>query len=79
MTLIIPKSSVKMQDRTLFTHDKLVISQNKIIGIVGRNGVGKTTFLNNIASIIKKKDNESYSYVQQLLENTNPETVKSFV
>lgn len=72
MTLIIPKSSVKMQDRTLFTHDKLVISQNKIIGIVGRNGVGKTTFLNNIASIIKKKDNESYSYVQQLLENTNP-------
>lgn len=70
--LIIPKDSVKIKNRILFTHDRLVISRNKIIGIVGRNGVGKTTFLNIIVSIIKKNDNENFSYVRQLSENTNP-------
>lgn len=69
--MIIPKGQVGVQSETLFTHNRLVISGKKIIGIVGRNGVGKTTFLKQIISIIKNSG-ESFAYVAQLQETTDP-------
>lgn len=42
--LIISKGQVSVHDKTLFTHNRLVISCNKIIGIVGRNGVERLLF-----------------------------------
>ena len=68
--LIIPKGKIDIYDETLFTHNRLVISRNKIIGIVGRNGVGKTTFLKQIVSIIKNNGG-SFSYVKQLPKITD--------
>lgn len=69
--LIISKGKVSVHDKTLFTHNRLVISCNKIIGIVGRNGVGKTTFLKQIVSIVKNSG-ETFAYVEQLPEITDP-------
>ena len=48
--LVIQKEKIEYPEKILFEHERLVVSSNKIIAIVGANGTGKTTFLNKIAS-----------------------------
>ncbi|MEL3907780.1 MAG: ATP-binding cassette domain-containing protein [Treponemataceae bacterium] len=37
--------------RTLFTLDKLTVDENDKIGLIGDNGVGKTTFLKILSGL----------------------------
>ena len=58
-------------DRKLFEISNLIIQDNEKIGIVGKNGSGKSTFLNIIAKEIKPdtgniKINGKLSYIKQL-------------
>lgn len=46
--LVIQKGKIEYPEKLLFEHERLVVSTNKIVAIVGANGTGKTTFLNGI-------------------------------
>ena len=46
--LVIQKGKIEYPEKLLFEHERLVVSSNKIIAIVGANARGKTTFLNRI-------------------------------
>lgn len=57
---------------SLFKIKKLTISHNSKIGIVGRNGTGKSTLLIHIYNLLKKQsDDVSIGYLPQLYQNDN--------
>lgn len=75
--LVIQKGKIEYPEKLLFEHERLVVSTNKIVAIVGANGTGKTTFLNKIAESLKNKDHQvefdgSYVMVHQISETTDP-------
>lgn len=54
----------------LFEANKLTINNNSKIGIVGRNGTGKTTLLTQIYNLLNKTNNLiSVGYLPQLYQN----------
>lgn len=58
-------------DRKLFEIPNLIIQDNEKIGIVGKNGSGKSTFLNILSKEISPdtgniKINGNFSYIRQL-------------
>lgn len=73
--LLIEASKIKQYfgDRLLLDMDHLRIYSEDRIGIVGRNGVGKTTFINILSNRIQPSDGwvrlyGEYSYISQLEE-----------
>lgn len=48
----------------------LKLEENKIYGLLGRNGVGKTTLLNIIANQIRKNSGEVKMFNQEIFENS---------
>lgn len=75
--LVIQKEKIEYPEKLLFEYERLVVSTNKIVAIVGANGTGKTTFLNKIAESLKNKDHRvefdgSYVMVHQISETTDP-------
>lgn len=48
----------------------LKLEENKIYGLLGRNGVGKTTLLNIISNQIRSDSGESKLYSQNIYENS---------
>lgn len=48
----------------------LKLEENKIYGLLGRNGVGKTTLLNIIANQIKRDSGELKLFDQEIFENS---------
>ena len=75
--LVIQKEKIEYPEKILFEHERLVVSSNKIIAIVGANGTGKTTFLNRIVESLQNGNHQvefdgSYVMVHQISETTDP-------
>ena len=75
--LVIQKEKIEYPEKILFEHERLVVSSNKIIAIVGANGTGKTTFLNRIVESLQNGNHQvefdgSYVMVHQIAETTDP-------
>ncbi len=54
----------------VLTDVDLTLEENKIYGLLGRNGVGKTTLLNIIANQIRKDSGEVKLFHQEIFENS---------
>lgn len=54
----------------VLTDVNLILEENKIYGLLGRNGVGKTTLLNIIANQIRKNSGEVRLYDEEIFENS---------
>lgn len=54
----------------VLTNVNLELEQNKIYGLLGRNGVGKTTLLNIISNQIKKNSGELKLNGEEIFENS---------
>ncbi|WP_352420434.1 ABC transporter ATP-binding protein [Proteiniborus sp.] len=54
----------------VLTDVNLKLEENKIYGLLGRNGVGKTTLLNIIANQISKNSGEVKLYGEEVFENS---------
>ncbi|NLC02876.1 MAG: ABC transporter ATP-binding protein [Tissierellia bacterium] len=54
----------------VLTDVDLTLKENKIYGLLGRNGVGKTTLLNIIANQIRKDSGEVKLFHQEIFENS---------
>ncbi len=54
----------------VLTNVNLELAENKIYGLLGRNGVGKTTLLNIISNQIKKSSGELKLYGEEICENS---------
>lgn len=54
----------------VLTDVNLKLEENKIYGLLGRNGVGKTTLLNIIANQIKRDSGELKLFGQEIFENS---------
>lgn len=81
--LLIEAKNIKKDwgDRRILDFDALMVYQGDRVGIVGANGVGKTTLLNILTGIDPDFEGEvrlhgSYSYIRQL-EEQNPQTTLS--
>ena len=75
--LVIQKGKIEYPEKLLFEHERLVVSTNKIVAIVGANGTGKTTFLNRIVESLQNGNHQvefdgSYVMVHQISETTDP-------
>lgn len=55
----------------VLTDVNLSIEENKIYGLLGRNGVGKTTLLNIISNQIRRDSGELTMFGEELYENSN--------
>ncbi|GEO47889.1 ATP-binding cassette domain-containing protein [Companilactobacillus kimchii] len=68
--LQISKGIISINDSILFTFPNLIVHSDEIIGIIGDNGAGKTTFFNYIIKNIRRKKlinfNGTYSLVKQI-------------
>ncbi|CAJ1184716.1 ATP-binding cassette domain-containing protein [Companilactobacillus paralimentarius] len=53
--LQLSKGIISINDNILFTFPNLIVHSDEIIGIVGDNGAGKTTFFNYIIENIRRK------------------------
>lgn len=66
------KSLNKSYGKTRVLSDvNLLIEENKIYGLLGRNGVGKTTLLNIISNQIRRDSGELTMFGEELYENSN--------
>ncbi len=54
----------------VLTNVNLTLEENRIYGLLGRNGVGKTTLLNIIANQINKNSGEVKLYGEDVFENS---------
>ncbi|SCG84430.1 ABC-2 type transport system ATP-binding protein [Proteiniborus sp. DW1] len=54
----------------VLTNINLKLEENKIYGLLGRNGVGKTTLLNIISNQINKNSGEVKLYGEEIYENS---------
>jgi ABC-2 type transport system ATP-binding protein len=48
----------------------LVLNKGTILGLLGSNGAGKSTFVNIIANIVKRDSGEIYLFDEQITENS---------
>ncbi len=55
----------------VLSHVNLKLEENKIYGLLGRNGVGKTTLLNIIANQIKRDSGDLQLFGEEVFENSN--------
>lgn len=55
----------------VITEINLKIEENKIYGLLGRNGVGKTTLLNIISNQIRSNSGEVFLNGEKIFENSN--------
>ena len=55
---------------TVLTNVNLELDEGKIYGLLGRNGVGKTTLLNIISNQLKKDSGELKLYGEDIFENS---------
>lgn len=80
MTEIIFKDLTKrFRHTTALNHISLSLSGNKIIGLIGRNGSGKTTFLKTIAGHLKATSGEIIVNGQNPFDNLNIQSELCFV
>ncbi len=84
--LEIEKLRFSYKDKELFNDLEVRIFENEHVGIVGLNGVGKTTLMNLIAGklipdsgTITWDKNKSFSYLDQHLEVTNDVTIEEYL
>lgn len=57
--------SLKIMNKTIFKKANIAINKNKITGIIGKNGAGKTTFFDLLCSIRAPDRGELKNYTQQ--------------
>lgn len=55
----------------VLTNINLELDENKIYGLLGRNGVGKTTLMNIISNQIKRDAGELKLFGEEIFENSN--------
>lgn len=61
----------KYKDKTALDNFNISITENKIIGLIGRNGAGKTTFLKTCAGRIKQSSGEINIFGEKVFDNIN--------
>ena len=80
MTEIIFKDLTKrFRHTTALSHISLSLGGNKIIGLIGRNGSGKTTFLKTIAGHLKASSGEITVNGQNPFNNLNIQSELCFI
>lgn len=61
----------KYKDNIALDNLSITIPKNKIIGLIGRNGAGKTTFLKTCAGKIRQSSGEVLVFGEQVFDNLN--------
>jgi len=79
-----PKFSVEFDSGFKLEAQKGEIHENHVIGILGKNGTGKTTFVKALARELKTKEDNinldlEISYKPQYLETESEETIKDIM